>query len=159
MIKYRLNNQVSSGIVRATAGQVLLISVMEIYYSSIWLLSVILFDFAVRVLNQGRYSPLALSAKKWIVPTFNLENYPIALKPKRFAAGIGLSLAGFSLLFLVMGYDMYSYVVLGILAFFSFLESVFGFCAGCKIYGLLIKYKIIKDDECLECEVKYNKTE
>ncbi len=153
MLIYRFYNQIPAGVVRATAGQVLLISVMEIYFSSIWLSLILVFDFAVRVFNRSRFSLLALNAKKWIAPLLGLNNHPTALKPKRFAAAIGLSLAGLALLCLILDYDIYFYVILGTLAFFSFLESFFGFCAGCKIYGLLIKYKIIKDNDCLDCEI------
>ena len=50
-----------------------------------------------------------------------------------------------------LGLTTAAYVVLGVLAVFAFLESVFGFCAGCKVFAVLMKVGVIPEAVCEEC--------
>ena len=74
--------------------------------------------------------------------------------PKRFAQGVGL---GFSVTALVLFYGvettMLANVVLAVLAIFAFLESVVGFCAGCFVFGYLMRWGLIPESVCRECMV------
>jgi hypothetical protein len=40
-----------------------------------------------------------------------------------------------------------------LLTIFSFLEGFFDFCAGCKIYGLLIHLNIFNEEDCIDCKL------
>ncbi|HNI86719.1 MAG TPA: DUF4395 family protein, partial [Leptospiraceae bacterium] len=42
-------------------------------------------------------------------------------------------------------------ITLGILSFFAFLESFFGFCAGCFIFSYLMKWGFVPNDVCERC--------
>jgi len=41
--------------------------------------------------------------------------------------------------------------VLGVLAFFAFLESAFGLCVGCRVFAVLMKVGVIPEAVCEEC--------
>jgi hypothetical protein len=88
-----------------------------------------------------------------VVPALNLSKAPTNLKAKRFAAGIGFLLTITALASYLSGMLMIARTLLGILAFFAFLESFLGFCAGCKIYAVLTRWGIINDPECEECKL------
>ena len=66
-------------------------------------------------------------------------------------AGIGFFLSFGSVLFGLFGMAGWMQILIGVLACFSFAEGFFKFCAGCKIFGLLIHFKIIKKEECSDC--------
>lgn len=47
--------------------------------------------------------------------------------------------------------DTISVIFVSVLALFSLLEALFKFCAGCKIFGFIIKLGLISEDECPDC--------
>jgi len=153
MIKFAYINQIPRGVVRATAAQVFFLTIVGMYLNQPWIVLFITVDFAIRVLNKSRFSLLSLLARKYVVPMLKLSNAPTNLSAKRFAAGIGLGLTLVSLTAYISGWIILAHSLLGILAFFSFLESFLGFCAGCQIYGFLRTYGIINDPECEECKI------
>ncbi|NQT60306.1 MAG: DUF4395 family protein [Bacteroidetes bacterium] len=51
----------------------------------------------------------------------------------------------------VLGFVPVMMIIIAILALFSFLEVFLKFCAGCKIFGLLIKLGLLKEEVCLDC--------
>lgn len=151
MIRVKYINQIPQGVVRAIAAQVFILTLVGIYFNQPWIVLFITLDFAFRLSNKPKYSVLAQFSRRYIVPFFRLSHVPTALKPKRFAAGIGFVLTALALFFYLTGTVMAGNTLLGILAFFAFLESVLGFCAGCKIYAFLTKTGVIRDPECEEC--------
>jgi hypothetical protein len=72
--------------------------------------------------------------------------------PKRFAQAIGVVFS-VSAAVLAVGFDATTaaYVVLGVLAFFATLESVFGLCVGCKVFALLMRVGVIPAEVCEAC--------
>jgi hypothetical protein len=44
-----------------------------------------------------------------------------------------------------------AYIVLGLLIVAATLESVFGYCMGCKVFGLLMRAGIIPETVCEAC--------
>ncbi|WP_051293158.1 DUF4395 domain-containing protein [Olivibacter sitiensis] len=127
---------------RVTAGLVF-ISASLYLLTGFWGIPVLLVvDFALRVANKGSYSPF------WRIAGLIVSGFKIGFRgtdraPKRFAATIGLL---FSIAILSLaGYSTVSAVVLAsILALFALLESVFGFCAGCHVFSLLVKFGLIR---------------
>jgi hypothetical protein len=87
------------------------------------------------------------------VPALRLSNATTNLKAKRFAAGIRLSLTLFALAGYLSDLFIIANSILAVLAFFSFLQSYFGICAGCKIYDILRKVGIFNDPECEEFKI------
>ena len=71
---------------------------------------------------------------------------------KRFAQGIG---ATFSLLAAVLhfgfGATTAAYVLVGMIMVAATLESVFAYCVGCVIFGLLMRAGVIPQSVCVRC--------
>lgn len=139
-------------IIRGVALQVFLISVLAIFTTSLIPIIILIGDFTVRCLINPNLSPLVFISKK-IQPLTRFRKKTVIFKPKRFAAFIGLAMSLVALILQLNNQYLWTTVVLGILALFSFLETFFKFCAGCKIFGILMKLKIIKEDECLDCVI------
>lgn len=98
-------------------------------------------DFFFRISALKYWSPLRISTNfvlRLIGVPVNLQN----AAPKIFAAQLGL-------LFSVLLVALYpwspsgiQYSVAGAFAICAFLEASFGYCLGCKIFQILLAYKI-----------------
>jgi Domain of unknown function (DUF4395) len=143
--------RVNENAVRGVALQVFILSLAALYTGSSIPVIILLADFAIRVLLIPRYSPLAWISRKLIVPISGFKRKQIVFKPKRFAAGIGMFMSAAALFFNLNGLVLPAAVTIAILALFSFLEAFFKFCAGCKIFGLLMKLGLVSEDECPDC--------
>jgi hypothetical protein len=93
-------------------------------------------DFIIRAFLKPRYSPLA-TLGRGISSGLNLPKVMVDAAPKVFAARIGVVFSLAATVLLALGLVLPGVIVLGILAVFAFLESVFSFCAGCWVYSLL----------------------
>ena len=142
---------VNEAVVRGAAVQVLLLSAAAVIWGSFIPLGILAADFLVRVLLEPRYSLLVLISKSAVVPVFRFKSKNILYRPKRFAAGIGLSLSLAGLVLVLLGQVTAMRFVAGLLGFFSFLEAFFRFCAGCKIFGLLVRLGIADEGLCTDC--------
>jgi hypothetical protein len=142
---------VNEAVVRGTAVQVFLLSAAAVIWGSFIPVVILASDFLIRVVLKPRYSLLVLISKSAVVPVFRFKSRSILYRPKRFAAGIGLclSLAGLVLAFL--GQVTAMRFTVGLLGFFSFLEAFLRFCAGCKIFTLLVRLGIADEGLCTDC--------
>ncbi|MES2107756.1 MAG: DUF4395 domain-containing protein [Bacteroidota bacterium] len=121
---------------RVVALFVLLIVIAYLLTGYLYLIAFLALDFLLRVSRFGKVSPLGVLADV-VISFFNISNKPTDRAPKRFAAGTGLV---FSLLIIVsalLHLDLVAIILTIVLAFFAFLESAAGFCAGCYVYALL----------------------
>jgi len=108
-------------------------------------------DFVLRAAGQSKLSLLA-ALSRWLQGRlFRFKTRIITARPKRFAAGIGAFMTAFSVLAWLLGWMVVLYGLLAVLLLFSLLEAVFRFCAGCKIFALLVKLGFLRDDVCLDC--------
>jgi hypothetical protein len=137
--------------VRGVAIQVFLLSLTAIFTGSIIPVVILIADFAVRVILVPRFSLLAFISRKMIAPVAGFRKRQIVFKPKRFAAAIGLIISISALLFQTNDLHIIFVLSLSVLSLFSFLEAFFKFCAGCKIFGLLMKLGLVSEDECPDC--------
>ncbi|MBB1510759.1 DUF4395 domain-containing protein [Tessaracoccus sp. Y36] len=116
-----------------------------------WLVPFMAVGFLLRVLSGPRFSPLGLLATKVVAPRLG-EPVLVSGPPKRFAQGIGLAVTTVaSLLGPALGLAPAASVLIGVLVLFAFLESVLGFCAGCWLYGQLIRAGVVRQDSCTSC--------
>ena len=116
-----------------------------------WLVLVLLaYGFAARVATGPTLSPLGQFATRLVAPRLGAPKL-VAGPPKRFAQAIGLVFSGGALVLNLVGLQGVSSVVLVILAVFGTLESVFGFCAGCFVFGQLMRVGVIPEDTCEAC--------
>jgi len=121
-------------ICRLNALSTFLIIIGSFFYPLIMLL--LFFDFFIRGFLNPQYSIL-INLNKLIVNFFHIQSKSINARPKIFSAKTGWLISLLACLFLFLKIDFGFYVCSIILLVFSFLEAFFGFCLGCKIYGLL----------------------
>jgi Domain of unknown function (DUF4395) len=137
--------------VRVVAGEVLLIAVIAALTRQPWIFGVLAVDFVLRVSFGPRLSPLAQLAGKVIRPRLRVAPRPTPGPPKRFAAAVGTV---FTIAIPVIYYAVshtIGWVLIAIMIVFPVLESVFGLCVGCIVFGWLMRLGIIPEEVCAEC--------
>ena len=144
-------NPVNEKAARVVAGVVLAISVLTLATGVYWLLISLAYGFWARVLTGPTLSPLGRLAQNVIAPRLG-ERKPVAGPPKRFAQGMGAVISTAALVFgLILGNHAVADALLGLLIIASGLESIFAYCVGCKIFGLLMRAGVIPAEVCAEC--------
>lgn len=142
--------KVNSTVVRLVGGQVFLLSLLYILTDWAFIPAFLVLDFAIRASGYPRFSLLA-EIGILISRVFSLKNRPIFFAPKRFAALIGFVLSLTTLILLIFSLNYGAIILIAILGLFAFLESGFGFCAGCKIFGFLMHKGLIPSKYCADC--------
>jgi hypothetical protein len=136
---------------RLVATGVLAMGVLAIVTDWTWLLVLIAYGFVARVLTGPTLSPLGQLVTRVITPRLKGEPRPVPGPPKRFAQGIG---ATFSLVILALslaGHPLGARIVLAMLLSAAFLESVFAYCVGCKVFAALMRVGVIPETVCERC--------
>jgi Domain of unknown function (DUF4395) len=144
-------NPVNEKAARVVAGAVAVIAAVILATGWQWLLVVLAYGFWARVLTGPKLSPLGRFATGVAAPRLGPPRY-VAGPPKRFAQGIGAfvtTVAAISAL--ALGWTTVAEVLTAMMVVFATLESVFGFCVGCKIFGALMATGVIPDSICAEC--------
>ena len=144
-------NPVNEKAARVVAGVVLATSVVILATGAHWLLVPLAYGFWARVLTGPTLSPLGWTAQNVIAPALGPKK-PVPGPPKRFAQGMGAIFSTTALvLALVAGDETAADVVLVLLVVAAGLESIFGYCLGCKVFGLLMRAGIVPESVCAEC--------
>ncbi|HEX7135744.1 MAG TPA: DUF4395 domain-containing protein [Iamia sp.] len=137
---------------RLVAGGVVLLSAA--YVASGWtpLLVLLAYGFVARTITGPTLSPWGQVVTRVVRPRLDVAAQPTAGPPKRFAQAIGatLTLAALGTL-LVTGSDPVSRVLVGAVTVAATLESVLGFCLGCRIFALLMRVGVIPESVCEDC--------
>jgi Domain of unknown function (DUF4395) len=145
-------NPVNELSARLVAGGVVIMAASAIVLDQPWLLIPIAYGFVARVLTGPTLSPLGQLVTKVVTPRLPLPAKYVPGPPKRFAQGMGatISLAAVVAYF---GFESSgaAYVLLGAIVVAATLESVFAFCVGCTIFGLLMRWGVIPDEVCERC--------
>ena len=137
---------------RMVAGMVVLLSSAIILFQVPWLLFFVAYGFLARVLTGPTLSPMGLLATRVLVPLLGNPVRPVSGPPKRFAQAVGLGFATASLvLYYVFGLSVAAYGALGVLVVFASLEAFVGFCAGCFVFGYLMRWGLIPPETCERC--------
>jgi hypothetical protein len=135
---------------RVVAGGVALISIVALVASAEWLLVPLALGFWARVLTGPKLSPLALLATRVVAPRLGPAK-EVAGPPKRFAQGMGAAITTLGSLAWLLGFGTVADVALAMLVVAATLESVFAYCLGCQIFGLLMRAGVVPEDVCAEC--------
>jgi hypothetical protein len=144
-------NPVNDKAARVVAGVVLVGVIVTLVTGWYWLLIPITYGFWARVLAGPKLSPLAWTAMNVIAPRLGEKVY-VPGPPKRFAQGMGAAMASLALLFgLVLGNHTVADVFLIMFIPAAGLESIFGYCLGCKAFAVLMRLGLIPEEVCLEC--------
>ncbi|QGU04449.1 DUF4395 domain-containing protein [Corynebacterium comes] len=147
-------NPVNEYAARCTAGLVVALTAATILSGDgvrLALLVALTLGFALRVAGGPRYSPFGRLSVHVLVPLLRRAPRLTAGPPKRFAQAIGLVVSGTALAFTFAGWTTAATVTLVALVVAATLESAFGFCLGCRIFSVLMRWGVIPEDICEEC--------
>lgn len=136
---------------RVVAGVVSVVALVALATGWHWLLVPLALGFLARVLTGPTLSPLGQLATRVLAPRLGAAKL-VPGPPKRFAQGIGLVLTTVAATAgLVFGHSGVASALLAMLVVFATLESVVGFCAGCWLFGQLIRLGVIPEHVCVAC--------
>jgi hypothetical protein len=149
---FRFPNPVNEVSARLVAAGVVVLSLVTIGFDLPWLTAVSAYGFLARVLTGPTLSPLGQLVTRVITPRLPIEAKLVAGPPKRFAQGIG-AVVSLTAAVLALGFEQVTlaYVTLGILIAAATLESVFGYCLGCRVFAVLMRIGLIPAEVCAEC--------
>jgi hypothetical protein len=148
-------NPVNEKAARVVAGVVMVVAVVTLATSAYWLLVPLAYGFWARVLTGPTLSPLGRLASSVVAPRLGAPTY-VAGPPKRFAQGIGAALTtSAALAALAFGDRELADVLLALLVVAAGLESLAGYCLGCKVFGFLVRLGLVPERICLDCVVRY----
>jgi hypothetical protein len=144
-------NPVNEKAARVVAGAVLATVILILATSWYWLLIPLAYGFWARVLTGPKLSPLGWVAQNVIAPRLGAKK-PVPGPPKRFAQGLGAAMSTAALvLALILGDHTAADGVLIAFVPAAGLESIFGYCVGCKVFGLLMRLGVVPEAVCIEC--------
>ncbi len=144
-------NPVNERAARVVAAVVAAIGVATLASGVWWLLLPLAYGFWARVLTGPKLSPLGWAAQNLIAPRLGPKKL-VPGPPKRFAQGMGAVMSTVALLLgLVAAVHVAAEALLALLVAAATLESVFGYCLGCKAFALLMRVGLVPQSVCAEC--------
>ena len=142
-------NEVSA---RLVAGGVVVMGLAVLVFGQHWLLLPLAYGFVARVATGPSLSPLGQLVTRVVTPRLAVPVKPVPGPPKRFAQGIGAVLTvTASVLYFAFGQTAAADVTVGLVLVAATLESVFGYCLGCKAFALLMRTGVVPETVCEEC--------
>lgn len=137
---------------RTVAGITMLIAGLAVYFDLPLLLWFLFYEFTARVLTGPKLSIVGSLTTKVLVPRLIKKDKPVPGPPKQFAQTIGMfiTLAALALMYL-LNLTSAAYILISIIVIFAALESILGFCAGCFVFGYLMKWGLIPESTCERC--------
>jgi hypothetical protein len=144
-------NPVNEKAARVVAGGVAVLAATTLLTGWRWLIVVLALGFLARVVSGPTLSVLGQAATRVIAPRLGPPTL-VPGPPKRFAQAIGLTFTTVAAVASIgFGLTTLAGALVAILLLFATLESVVGFCAGCRLFGLLMKAGLIPEETCEAC--------
>lgn len=145
-------NPVDERAARTVAAGVVVMALTVLVLGQWWVLLPLAYGFVARVASGPRFSPLGLLATRVLVPRLASAPRLTPGPPKRFAQAIG-AVCSLTALVLHLGFgaDTAARAVLGVLTVAASLEAFAGFCLGCWMFGHLMRWGVIPEDVCADC--------
>ncbi len=142
-------NEVSA---RLVAAGVVVLCALILVLDQPWLMVPLAYGFVARVLTGPTLSPLGQLVTRVVTPRLPVEPRLVAGPPKRFAQGMGAAMSSTAVvLHFAVGATGAAEVLVGMVLVAATLESVFAFCIGCKIFGVLMRTGVIPERVCADC--------
>jgi hypothetical protein len=142
-------NEVSA---RLVAAGVVLMGLATLLLDQPWIIVVLAYGFVARVLTGPTLSPLGQFVTRVLTPALPFAERPTPGPPKRFAQGIGATLSvGALVAWAGFGNLAVAFVLVAMITAAATLESVFGYCLGCKVFALLMRLGVIPESACADC--------
>ena len=136
---------------RTVAAVVLATVIVILATGAYWLTIPLAYGFWARVLTGPKLSPLGWVAMNVVGPRLGEKVY-VPGPPKRFAQAMGTVMSTAALvLALIVGSHTAATVVLALFIPAAGLEAIFGYCLGCRVFGLLMRAGMIPEEICAEC--------
>lgn len=148
---FEFPNPVNETSARVVATGAVIMSVLFVVTGNPLILIPLTYGFVARVLMGPRISPLGRIATQVITPRLAGPHKLVAGPPKRFAQGIGALFSIIGSVLWIADLQIASRVVVGMLAGAASLEAFVGFCLGCAIFARLMKWGVIPESVCEEC--------
>lgn len=145
-------NPVNEVAARVVAAGVVVQCLLVVVLRQHWVLVPLAYGFLARVASGPRFSPLGLLATRVVVPRLPFPARFVPGPPKRFAQGIGATLATAALvLHFAAGATTAAAVLTGVIAVAAMLESALAFCIGCQVFTLLLRAGVVPAGVCEAC--------
>jgi hypothetical protein len=135
---------------RSVAGLVVVLALVTLVSGAWWLAVPLALGFWARVLSGPTLSPFGQVATRVIAPRLGPPRY-VSGPPKRFAQGMGAAMSTAAAVLGLSGATTAATVVLLLLVGAATLESVFGYCLGCRVFALLMRMGAVPDRVCADC--------
>ncbi|HKM94823.1 MAG TPA: DUF4395 domain-containing protein [Prolixibacteraceae bacterium] len=132
------NKFIDEKVARINGAVTVILTTLFIIFGWWWALLILIVDFTIRGFIDSKYSIICIMSIK-IIQLLGITPKMMNAGPKIFAAQIGWVLALIAFITYCLGYNIVSLSAAGILLFFSFLESAFGYCVACKLHPYIRK--------------------
>ena len=144
-------NPVNEKAARTVAFVVMLLACLTLLTGWYWLLLLLAYGFLARVLTGPTLSPLGRCASRVVAPRLGPAK-PVPGPPKRFAQAMGAAITVAAAV-AALGFSAHGIadVLLAALVLAAGLESIFAYCLGCQVFGLLIRAGVVPERVCAEC--------
>ncbi|GAB2577497.1 DUF4395 domain-containing protein [Microlunatus antarcticus] len=144
-------NPVDEHAARTVAAGVAVLAGLALATGWTWLVVLLAVGFAARTAAGPRFSLLGRLATQVVAPRLGMPKF-VPGPPKRFAQSIGLVLTTVAAVAAYrFGALLLPTLLVAVLLLFALLESVLGFCAGCWLFGHLMRLGVIPADTCEAC--------
>ena len=153
---FEFPNPVNEYAARLVASMVVVLTLAFQITGNEFVLVFIAYGFIARTATGPTLSPVGLIATKGLVPLLGNPTKLVPGPPKRFAQLIGLLLTS-SALISYFAFDSITVTryLIGTVGFFASLEGFLGFCAGCYVFGWLMRFGLIPQSICESCAIDY----
>jgi len=137
---------------RANAGMICALAIVTVALDVPAILFALVYLFLAAAVAGPTFTPTGQLAVRVIAPKLIRRKRLVAGPPKQFAQAVGLLLSTAALV-LAYGFGMVgaAYAVISVLILFAGLEAFAGFCAGCFVFGYLIRFGLIPAKLCQRC--------
>ncbi len=134
------------------AGGVVVLTLVALGLQLPWMSAVLAYGFLARTATGPTLSPLGQLATRWAAPHWARSPRLVPGPPKRFAQAIGAVLTvSATVCWFALHTALATYLLLGALLAAATLESAFGFCLGCWVFGRLMARGVIPSTVCEAC--------
>ena len=128
---------INANLSRFNAGFTVIMSVFYLFTNHLVLILVVLMDFILRNIREGKLNPFT-RFNNYLIEVIQIPDHIINAGPKIFAARMGLILSLSGTIAFFFGNPEFSFIFVGVLSLFSFLEAAFNYCVACKLYPFLL---------------------
>jgi hypothetical protein len=149
-------NPVNELAARTVAGLVLATTLLTIVLSTVvswgflWVTAGLAYGFLARVLTGPKLSLFGQLATRVIAVRLGPARL-VAGPPKRFAQAVGAVFTVTATIFVGLGLHTAALVMLALVVVAATLESVFGYCVGCKLFAVGMRLGWVPEQTCAAC--------